>query len=70
MGNQKIVNPNILAKRYVTKAINDIFSEEGKVSLYRKLWVDVMVAQKKQGMDIPDNVINAYKKAINDIDFG
>lgn len=54
-------NVNVLSKRYATKQMNDIFSEKGRVLLERELWIAVMRAQKKLGVNIPEKVIHAYE---------
>lgn len=63
-----MANYNVLSQRYVTKEMNDIFSEEGKTLLERELWISVLRAQKKLGMDIPDGVVEKYEQAKGNID--
>lgn len=63
-----MANYNVLSRRYATKEMNDIFSEEGKTLLEREFWISVLRAQKKLGMDIPDGVIARYEQARNNID--
>ena len=60
--------PNVLAERYATKAIKDLWSPEGKIRLEREYWVAVMKAQKELGLPIPDGVIEDYEKVIPQID--
>jgi adenylosuccinate lyase len=62
------LNPNVLSQRYATREMNRIFSEEGKALMERELWLSVLKAQKKLGMDIPDAVIAGYEMAKNDVD--
>jgi len=62
------LNPNVLSQRYATREMNRIFSEEGKTLMERELWLSVLKAQKKLGMDIPDAVIESYEAAKNDVD--
>lgn len=62
------MNPNILSQRYATEKMNHIFSEPGKTRLERELWLNVLKAQRGLGLDVPDNVIYAYEKALDDID--
>jgi len=57
--------PDILAERYASKAIKDIWSMEGKILLERDLWIAVMKAQKELGLDIPQEAIDAYEKVKN-----
>jgi adenylosuccinate lyase len=59
---------NILADRYASPAINDIFSEEGKILTEREFWIAVMKAQKDLGLSIPDEAIKAYERVKKEID--
>ena len=54
--------PDILAERYASKALKDIWSAEGKILLERDLWIAVMKAQKDLGLDIPSEAIASYEK--------
>ncbi len=60
--------PNVLAERYATTAMRDIWSPTGKVRLERELWVAVMKGQKDLGLDIPDEAISSYESVIDQID--
>ena len=60
--------PNVLAERYATAPMRDIWSPEGKVRLERELWVAVMKSQRDLGLDIPADAIEAYERVIGDID--
>ncbi len=62
-----MVIENILAKRYATPAITDIFSEEGKIRAERDLWIAVMKAQKDLGINIPGEDILKYERSRDDI---
>ena len=59
--------PNILAERYASQALKDIWSAEGKILLERNLWIAVMKAQKELGLDIPQEAIDAYEKVKHNI---
>ena len=63
-----MANSNILSKRYATNEINRIFSEEYKILLERELWIAVMKAQKKLGVQISQGVIDKYEAAKDKID--
>jgi len=54
---------NVLASRYATKQITDIFEEIGKTILERELWIAVMKAQRKLGVDIPSEDIEKFERA-------
>ncbi|MEX0326209.1 MAG: adenylosuccinate lyase [Puniceicoccaceae bacterium] len=60
--------PNILAQRYASKALQDIWSPEGKIRLEREYWIAVMKAQKELGLEIPDAAIAAYEAHVDKID--
>ncbi|MCW4048285.1 MAG: adenylosuccinate lyase [Candidatus Bathyarchaeota archaeon] len=62
------MNPNVLSQRYTTPEMNRIFSEDGKTVYERELWLSVLKAQKKLGLDIPDAAIQSYEKAVTDVD--
>jgi adenylosuccinate lyase len=62
------LNPNVLSQRYATREMNRIFGDEGKTLMEHELWLSVLKAQKKLGMDIPDAVIESYEAAKNDVD--
>ena len=60
--------PNVLAERYASSAIRDIWSPEGKVRLEREFWIAVMKAQRDLGLDIPEDAIAAYERVIDQVD--
>lgn len=59
--------PDILAQRYASAEMKKIWSFEGKILLERELWIAVMKAQKKLGLDIPQKAIDAYERVKSDI---
>lgn len=54
--------PNVLAERYATKPMREIWSGEGKVRLEREFWIAVLKAQRDLGQNIPAGVIAAYER--------
>jgi len=54
--------PNILAERYASKSLKNIWSAEGRIVLEREFWIAVMKAQKELGLDIPAEAIAAYEQ--------
>ena len=42
--------PNVLAERYASPAISEIWSAEGRIILEREFWIAVMKAQKELGL--------------------
>ncbi|MFO7725185.1 MAG: lyase family protein, partial [Oceanipulchritudo sp.] len=60
--------PNILAQRYASGQIREIWSPSGKIRLEREYWIALMKAQADLGMPIPREAIEAYEAVIDDID--
>jgi adenylosuccinate lyase len=60
--------PNVLAARYASAPLVEIWSPRRKVVLERRLWLAVLEAQKALGIDVPDGVIEAYSAAVEDVD--
>ena len=58
---------NVLAERYASTAMKDIWSGEGRVVLERELWIAVMKAQKELGLDVSANVIADYESVKENI---
>jgi adenylosuccinate lyase len=54
--------PNVLAERYASPEIQNIWSAEGKIVLEREFWIAVMRAQRSAGLEIPEEAIAAYEK--------
>ena len=60
--------PNVLAARYASGVMVDLWSPEHKVVLERRLWVAVMQAQHDLGLDVPLEVIAAYQAVLDKVD--
>jgi len=60
--------PNILAQRYATEPMRDIWSAEGKIVLEREFWIAVMKAQRELGLDVPEEAIAAYERVKDQVD--
>ncbi len=60
--------PNVLAERYASAPMVELFSAEHKVRLERQFWVAVMEAQRELGIDIPAEAIDASRAAVDDVD--
>jgi adenylosuccinate lyase len=61
---------SIVGKRYASSQMQHIWSAETKVLKERELWIAVMRAQAKLGLDIPAEVITAYESVKTKIDLG
>ena len=59
--------PNVLAERYASAAIANIWSAEGRIVLEREFWISVMKAQQDLGLDIPQEAIDAYESVKGDV---
>lgn len=60
--------PNVLADRYASPAMREIWSPEGKVVAERELWVAVLEAQQAAGVDVPTGVVEAYRAVVDQVD--
>jgi len=61
-------SPNVLSQRYASSAMNAVWSARNKIILERQLWIAVMNAQRRLGVDIPLNVIKDYERVIDTVD--
>ncbi|GAA3027677.1 adenylosuccinate lyase [Gordonia defluvii] len=59
---------NVLASRYASAQLADIWSPRTKIAAERRLWIAVMTAQRELGIDIPDGVIDDYTRVVDEID--
>ena len=59
---------SLLANRYASLAMNEIFAPEAKIIAERKLWIAVMRAQAALGHPISKNVITDYENVITQVD--
>lgn len=60
--------PDVLAARYASPEMAEIWSAEGKVILERELWLAVLKAQKELGLDVPQEAIDAYERVKLQVD--
>ena len=60
--------PNVLAERYASPLIKDIWSPTGRIAIERDYWIAVMKAQRELGLAIPAKAVAAYEKVKNQID--
>ena len=64
--------PNVLANRYASAQMRDIWAPEAKIVAERRLWLAVLRAQRDLGVDFggadADEVIAAYERVIGDVD--
>jgi adenylosuccinate lyase len=62
------VTPNVLAARYATKEMVEIFNPINKIIEERKFWITVLKLQKNAGLPITDSEIAAYEKVLTQVD--
>lgn len=62
--------PNVLAARYASTAMVELWSPAGKVVLERQLWLAVLRAQVELGIDVPDGVVEDYARVVDQVDLG
>jgi adenylosuccinate lyase len=60
--------PNVLAARYASAEMRELWSPRNKVVLERRLWIAVMKAQHRLGVDVPEAAIAAYEKVADQVD--
>ena len=60
--------PNVLAHRYAADDLVAIWSPEHKIVLERQLWIAVLEAQRDLGVDVPDGVVEAYRRVVDVVD--
>ncbi|HYQ64313.1 adenylosuccinate lyase [Actinophytocola sp.] len=60
--------PNVLANRYASAELAELWSPEHKIVLERRLWLAVLRAQAELGIDVPDGVIADYERVVDHVD--
>ncbi|MGQ4271645.1 adenylosuccinate lyase [Nocardiopsis changdeensis] len=64
----KPVIPDVLAARYASAELTRLWSPEYKVVAERRLWLAVLRAQARLGVDVPDGVVADYEKVLEQVD--
>lgn len=60
--------PNVLAARYASTPLRELWSPRAKIIFERRLWLAVLRAQLDLGVAAPDGVIEAYEKVVEYVD--
>ncbi|GGK35617.1 adenylosuccinate lyase [Pilimelia terevasa] len=60
--------PNVLASRYASAELVELWSPAEKVRMERRLWLAVLRAQRDLGVAVPDGVVEAYEAAVDLVD--
>lgn len=58
----------MLATRYASTAMTDIWSPQAKIVAERRLWLAVLRAQSELGVPVPDQAIADYEAVLGDVD--
>ncbi len=58
-----------LSKRYASKEMQEIFSDDSKFTTWRRLWVALAEAGQQLGINITDEQIEELRANINNIDY-
>lgn len=59
--------PNVLAERYASAALREIWSPKGRIAIERDYWIAVMKAQRELGVNIPAPAIADYERVAGTI---
>jgi adenylosuccinate lyase len=59
---------NVLAERYASPAMRDVWSRRGRILLERDFWIAVMKAQRDLGVPIPAEAIKDYERVRSRVD--
>ncbi len=60
--------PDVLATRYASAELAEIWSPRAKVILERRLWIAVLKAQAALGVEVAPGVIDDYERVVGDVD--
>lgn len=60
--------PNVLASRYASATLAQLWSPEHKVVLERQLWLAVLKAQQDLGIEVPPTAVADYERVIDQVD--
>jgi adenylosuccinate lyase len=59
-----------LAERYASQAMLELWSQQVRHGLWRRLWLALAEAERELGVDIPANAVEEMRAHLDDIDFG
>jgi adenylosuccinate lyase len=62
------VIPNVLADRYASPELVNLWSAQHKIVLERELWVAVLEAQAELGVDVPAEAVRDYERVLREVD--
>ena len=64
----KPVIANVLASRYASADLAELWSASTKIELERRLWIAVLKAQRDLGIDVPADAIADYERVVDQVD--
>ena len=59
---------NVLASRYASRPMVDLWTPEAKVVMERELWIAVLEAQQELGVTIGDTVVDDHRAVVDQVD--
>lgn len=59
---------NVLASRYASAEMAELWSPAAKVVLERRFWIEVLEAQRELGLDVPAEAVAAYRAVVEEVD--
>ncbi|MCS7047010.1 MAG: adenylosuccinate lyase [Gemmataceae bacterium] len=62
------VIPNVLAQRYASAPLRELWSPRVKVIFERRLWLAVLRAQAELGVPTPPEALAAYERVVDQVD--
>ena len=63
-GVPKPVIPDVLADRYASMAMAQLWAPEHKIVLERRLWLAVLRAQRDLGVAVPEGAVEAHESVV------
>ena len=60
--------PNVLAARYASPELVELWSPRHKIILERRLWLAVLRAQADLGIDVPEQALADYERVLEQVD--
>ncbi|MBA2715861.1 MAG: hypothetical protein H0U51_02215, partial [Propionibacteriales bacterium] len=61
---------NVLATRYASAQLRQIWAPASKVVAERRLWIAVLKSQRDLGVEIPESAIEDYERVVDSVDLG
>lgn len=62
------VYPDVLAQRYASARMRQIWAPRERITHERRLWLAVLTAQSQLGMQVPEGAIADYQRVLDQVD--